>query len=110
MWDLIFAFEPAFFYLKKEKLDMERILLLWIYFIIVNIFAMAAMKIDKKRAKNKQYRISEKTLWMLALLGGGTGAYIGMVAFRHKTKHLNFRIGFLILMILQLALFGYWSM
>jgi uncharacterized membrane protein YsdA (DUF1294 family) len=91
-------------------MDMEQILLLWIYFIIVNIFAIVAMKIDKKRAKNKQYRISEKTLWMLALLGGGTGAYIGMVTFRHKTKHLNFRIGFFVLMILQLVLFGYWSM
>ena len=62
------------------------------------------MGVDKKRARKHEYRISEKTLWTLAIIGGGTGAFLGMIQFRHKTKHPTFRIGFSILMIIQLVL------
>lgn len=62
------------------------------------------MKIDKRQAQRRGRRIPEKNLWRVAFFGGGIGAYIGMMAFRHKTKHTNFRIGFLMLAILQAAL------
>ena len=62
------------------------------------------MGVDKKRARKHEYRISEKTLWTLAIIGGGTGAFLGMVRFRHKTKHSSFRFGFSLLMIIQLVL------
>lgn len=75
-----------------------------VYFIIINMIAFVTMGVDKKRAQKHEYRISEKTLWTLAIIGGGTGAFLGMIQFRHKTKHLNFRFGFLILMMIQLVL------
>lgn len=62
------------------------------------------MGVDKKRAQKHAYRISEKTLWTLAIIGGGTGAYLGMMQFRHKTKHTSFRLGFPFLMMIQLVL------
>ncbi|TFE01158.1 DUF1294 domain-containing protein [Jeotgalibacillus salarius] len=62
------------------------------------------MKIDKKRARNDEYRISEKTLWVIALLGGALGSWAGMNVFRHKTKHLTFRVGMPVLVILHSAL------
>ena len=62
------------------------------------------MGVDKKRARKHEYRISEKTLWTLAIIGGGTGAFLGMIRFRHKTKHPTFRFGFPILMMIQLVL------
>lgn len=74
-----------------------------LYFIIINLISYITMGADKKKAKLQQYRISEKTLWTLAWIGGGTGAYAGMKGFRHKTKHNTFRLGLPVLMMLQLA-------
>lgn len=74
------------------------------YITILSLMAFSMMKIDKRQAQRNGRRIPEKNLWRIAILGGGIGAYIGMMAFRHKTKHTNFRIGFLMLAILQAAL------
>lgn len=74
------------------------------FLAILSIMALTMMKIDKRQAQKRGQRIPEKNLWLVALVGGGIGAYIGMMAFRHKTKHTNFRIGFLMLAILQVAL------
>ena len=40
---------------------------------IINIVGFVIMGVDKKRARNGKYRISEKTLWFWAVIGGGTG-------------------------------------
>ena len=42
------------------------------------------MKVDKQRARNRQYRISEKTLWTIAIIGGAIGTALGMNLFRIK--------------------------
>lgn len=47
---------------------------------------------DKAKAKKHKWRIPEKTLLGIAILGGGLGAFLGMKIFRHKTKHTLFRI------------------
>lgn len=72
--------------------------------MILSVMALAMMKMDKRQAQQRGRRIPEKNLWRVAIFGGAIGAYIGMMAFRHKTKHTNFRIGFLMLAILQAAL------
>ena len=64
------------------------------YFVLVNLALMLVMRMDKARAKNHRYRISEKTLWIMALIGGAIGGTLGMQRFRHKTKHKAFMIGF----------------
>ena len=71
------------------------------YFVLVNLALMLVMKIDKIRAKDHRYRISEKTLWMMALIGGAIGGTLGMHRFRHKTKHKAFLIGFPVLAIVD---------
>jgi uncharacterized membrane protein YsdA (DUF1294 family) len=50
------------------------------------------MGVDKQRAIKQQWRISEKTIWIIALIGGAVGAFLGMKQFRHKTKHISFKI------------------
>lgn len=60
------------------------------------------MKYDKTCAKNNNYRVSEKSLFIIALLLGGVGIYIGMYKFRHKTKHVKFTIGIPIVIIINL--------
>ncbi len=71
-----------------------------VYFILMNIVAFALMGIDKQRAIKHKWRISELTLFIPVLLGGGIGGVMGMQAFRHKTKHLQFKIGFPLITIL----------
>lgn len=63
----------------------------------MSIWVFAAMGYDKRQAKKRGRRVPERNLWLLAILGGGIGAYLGMQMFRHKTRHTSFRIGFLLL-------------
>lgn len=74
-----------------------------IYLLLINFISFASMGIDKRKAIRKQYRIPEKTLFFLALLGGSIGSILGMRVFRHKTKHLSFCVGMPAILILQLA-------
>ena len=74
---------------------------LLIYLIFVNTAAFAAMGIDKLKAAKGRWRISEKTLFLLAAAGGRIGSILGMFAFRHKTKHLSFRLGLPAILALQ---------
>jgi uncharacterized membrane protein YsdA (DUF1294 family) len=78
-----------------------------ILFIVMNIAGLVIMKVDKKRAVKHQYRISERTLWLFAILGGAIGCTLGMNTYRHKTKHLTFKIGFPFLAIVEVVLFVY---
>lgn len=75
--------------------------------LIMSIIAFFVMGFDKSQAKKRGQRIPERTLWLLAIFGGGIGAYVGMQMFRHKTKHTNFRLGFLMLMIVY-AFLVFW--
>lgn len=74
------------------------------YFIMINLALLLTMKIDKTKAKSNQYRISEKTLWILALVGGAIGGTLGMQLFRHKTKHIAFTVGFPLLAIVDVII------
>ena len=77
------------------------------YFVIVNIVGFAMMGIDKKRAIRGAWRISEASLFLVALIGGSIGSILGMNTFRHKTKHWYFKYGMPAILILQLSLLFY---
>ena len=74
-----------------------------IYFIIINIIGFLIMYIDKQKAKAHAWRIPEKTLFLVSLLGGSLGTWCGMYLFRHKTKHWYFVIGMPLILFLQIA-------
>lgn len=74
------------------------------YFLIINMLAFWSMYSDKQKAKKKQYRIPEKTLFMLAILGGSIGSIAGMQWCRHKTKHWYFKIGLPLILVVQIIL------
>lgn len=75
---------------------------IFIYIVFTNILLFTLMSIDKQRAKLKQWRISEKTFFILALIGGSVGGVLGMYTFRHKTKHLKFTLGFPTIILFQI--------
>ncbi len=62
-----------------------------LFLAAANAAAFAAFFIDKRRAENGGWRISEKTLLVLAFYGGSLGALIGQQALCHKTSKQPFR-------------------
>lgn len=74
-----------------------------VFICIMNIIAFASMGIDKQRARKGQWRISERTLVLLALIGGSAGTLTGIYVFRHKTRHRKFTVGVPAILVLQLA-------
>lgn len=78
-----------------------------IYLLLINLIGLLAMLIDKKKAIKGSWRISEKTLLIIALLGGSIGTMTGMYWFRHKTKKLKFTLGFPTILITEIILIIY---
>ena len=76
--------------------------LLIVYLLLINIAAFALFGADKKKARRGDWRISEKALFLSAVLGGSLGALIGMWLFHHKTKHWYFVIGIPAILVLQI--------
>lgn len=78
------------------------------YLALVNLWAFGLMGFDKARSKKKgARRVRERTLFLSALLGGGLGALLGMLAFRHKTRHWYFMLGIPLILLVECAL-GVW--
>lgn len=71
------------------------------YILVMNIIGFLVMYLDKNKAKKGNYRISEKTIFITALLLGAVGVYIGMYKFRHKTKHTSFTVGIPVCIIIN---------
>ena len=90
MFDNVIDFSKIF--------NMQNIIL---YILVINIITFCAMGIDKKKAEYGKWRISEATLFILVLLGGGIGGIAGMYIFRHKTKKTRFVVGFPAILILE---------
>lgn len=77
--------------------------LLW-YLAAVNLVTFTAYGVDKAKARRGAWRVPEKTLFLLPLLGGSLGALLGMLTFRHKTKHWYFVWGIPLILLAQMAL------
>lgn len=83
------------------------ILKILLYLILINIIGLLFMHIDKIKAKKGFIRIPEKTLFLIAILGGSIGMIIGMYVFRHKTKKTKFKFGIPLIIIMQVIAIVY---
>ena len=77
-----------------------------IYLLIINIIAFIMYGIDKWKAQRNQWRISEKMLLFLAVIGGSAGALAGMYIFHHKTLHKKFTIRVPLILVIQVVIFS----
>ena len=80
---------------------------LWL--VLINLVTFLVFGLDKLKAKRKVAhefirRVPEKTLFLLAALGGSVGALLGMRVWRHKTLHKTFRFGIPAILILQILI------
>nr|WP_282432544.1 DUF1294 domain-containing protein [Salsuginibacillus halophilus] len=66
--------------------------------------AIIMVRFDKNRAKMRKQRISERTLFLMAWIGGSPGILGGMQLFRHKTKKPSFKYGVPLIIIIQVGL------
>ena len=80
------------------------IVILTVYMVAVNIIAAAVCIYDKHQAKRGGWRISEKFLFTISLIGGAIGMYLTMLQIRHKTKHMHFMVGLPIIILAQAAI------
>lgn len=80
-----------------------------IYGILLAVISAVAFVLygaDKGRAKRGAWRIPEKVLLGFSFFGGAPGGILGMLAFRHKTRHWYFWAINLLGIAWQAALFG----
>lgn len=83
------------------------------YLLVVAVMSVVCFftyGVDKYKAKQANWRIPEKSLQMLALLGGWPGALLGQNLFRHKNQKRSFRMVFWLMVVLHLivvAAIGY---
>ena len=82
--------------------------LLALWALLINVVTFFVFGLDKLKAKRRETntkirRIPERTLFLLAAVGGSIGALAGMYTFRHKTLHRKFTIGIPAILALQIA-------
>lgn len=68
-------------------------------FLVMSLWAFVAFWWDKRQARLRGSRISEKTLLLLTALAGAPGALLGMKVFRHKTVKSSFRWKFFLCLL-----------
>lgn len=78
---------------------------LWVLglYLMATSWTLITYRLDKMAAKRSHRRTPEKTLHLLALIGGWPGAIIGQKLFRHKSKKLSFQVTFWATIILNCA-------
>ncbi|UTR15561.1 DUF1294 domain-containing protein [Salipaludibacillus sp. LMS25] len=80
------------------------------WLLVINLIGIILMNVDKRRAQRREWRISEGTLFFIAVLGGAVGMWGASQVIRHKTKKSRFYIGFPLIAVIQVALLVYFSM
>ena len=79
-------------------------LILVAYLGVMTIAGFISMGADKRRAVKNRWRIPEKTLFIIALIGGSLGSVLGMQVFRHKTRHWYFALFMPLILLAHIAL------
>lgn len=66
-----------------------KIILFW--YVLLSVVTFVLYAVDKSAAIHQRWRIRERTLHILSVVGGWPGAIIGQKLFRHKTQKRSFR-------------------
>jgi len=76
-------------------------------YLVVSSATFAAYALDKMAAEKGNWRTSESTLHLLALVGGWPGALVAQSHLRHKTRKQPFRAVFWATVVLNCAAFAW---
>lgn len=62
--------------------------------VAMSVVAFFAYRTDKRRARDRNWRLSESALHTIELLGGWPGAFLAQRRYRHKTAKVSFQLTF----------------
>ena len=91
--------------MTKEQLALIYVIVLG----VMSLITFFAYGLDKLKAKANAWRIPEKVLLGLSVLGGGIGGFLGMKVFRHKTsgEHWYFTAINIVAVVIQIGILVY---
>lgn len=100
---MVFEVSSLFIYcvIDGEVSDVLSKLII-LYLLCMNLGGFLLMGWDKRKARKEQWRVPEERFFLVALLGGSVGCWLGMQKFRHKTKKKRFTIGMPAIFVLQI--------
>ena len=75
--------------------------------LLLSMITFGFYAIDKSAARKGQWRTEERSLHLLALLGGWPGALVGQRLLRHKSKKLSFQMDFWLTVVLNCAVLAW---
>ncbi len=81
---------------------------LFYWWIGANLLGAVLTVADKQQAKRRRWRIPERTLMTVGILGGALLMFLTMKCIRHKTRHRLFMWGLPACMALHLLLLAGW--
>ena len=73
------------------------------YLAVINGIALVVCGWDKFCAIRHRWRVPERTLLLLAAVGGSVGMLLGMILFHHKVSKKKFILGVPLILALQIA-------
>ena len=79
------------------------LMILAIDVVLMSLLALAFYALDKRQAKRAGWRVPEKRLHLLSLLGGWPGAMVGQRLLRHKSIKTRFRVVFWLTVLLHVG-------
>jgi len=74
----------------------------------MSMLAFSTYWIDKHRAAHGEWRISERTLHTIELLGGWPGAFIAQRVFRHKWRKTRYVLVFWVIVAVHAVGWTLW--
>ncbi len=82
--------------------------MLWIisWYLLASLVTFAAYGLDKHKARTAKWRIKEKTLHAMELLGGWPGGFVAQRCFRHKWKKTKYMVFFWLIIALHIGLWA----
>ncbi len=78
--------------------------LIWPALIVINLFTFIFVGHDKKRSTEYAERTPEVMFFLLSVLFGSLGVFLGMFVFHHKTRKVYFPVGIGLLLLQQAGL------
>ena len=70
-----------------------------VYVLVLAVLAYGAYALDKRRARAKEWRLSETGLHLLELLGGWPGAFLAQRRLRHKCSKGSYQVVFWLIVL-----------
>ena len=75
-----------------------------IYLVVISLLAVYLAVRDKNSARKHAWRVKERTLFFVSVLGGSVAMLLTMLAIRHKTRRAKFMVGIPLIILLQVAI------